>query len=59
MVTVTGVNKNGDPSDIYFGMCEEAAEFLIEALLAKQEIKFVVVEKDDTDQQIIMEKCDD
>jgi len=56
MVTVTGVNKNGDPSDIYFGMCEEAAEFLIEALLAKQEIKFVVVEKDDTDQQIIMEK---
>jgi len=56
MVTVTGVNKNGDPSDIYFGMCEEAAEGLIEALLAKQEIKFVVVEKDDTDQQIIMEK---
>ena len=56
MVTVTGVNKNGDPSDIYFGMCEKAAESLIEALLAKQEIKFVVVEKDDTDQQIIMEK---
>ena len=56
MVTVTGVNKNGDPSDIYFGMCEEAAESLIEALLAKQEIKFVVVEKDETDPQIIMEK---
>jgi len=56
MVTITGVNKNGEPSDIYFGMCEQVAESLIEALLAKKEIKFVVVEKDETDPQIIMEK---
>lgn len=59
MVTVTGVNKNGDPSDIYFGMCEEAAEGLIQALLAKDEIKLVVLERDDTDQQVIMEKNKD
>lgn len=56
MVTVTGVDENGDPSDIYFGMCQDAAEGLIEALLAKKEIKLVVLEQDETDQQIILEK---
>jgi hypothetical protein len=56
MVTITGVDQNGDPSDIYFGMCQDAAEELIEALLSKDEIKLVVLERDDTDQQIIVEK---
>jgi hypothetical protein len=56
MVTITGVDENGEPSDIYFGMCEEAAEELIEALLSKDEIKLVVLERDETDQQIFLEK---
>ena len=56
MVTITGVDENGDASDVYFGMCEGAAEGLIEALLSKDEIKLVVLERDDTDQQIILEK---
>ena len=56
MVTITGVDENGDPSDVYFGMCQDAAEGLIKALLSKDEIKLVVLETDETDQQTIVEK---